>query len=557
MTSSEKSPFVSFKSKKILRSSSSKPSIADGEPASVLSDRSPWSSKTPEKPINPPRRTSNRRAAYSVKQVREAAEKLRNSRLRPSIEPDSIICDGLEAARSSGATEIQRAKKTDESSDLPERYQMLIKFFDSFDNSIRLLIMKGSMCTFTNISSKIEAFTNRRFTYSHLAQLKFILPEAIEIKKIVTRDELTFCMKPNLHITLNINAITERKQQLSSQSGHPYMRKLFRSRLLDYFKSHPEDDIPEEELPEPFNKSKQVLLTSETDNSSLAGESSNFLPASHLSKSFSRGFSMKALQTEKKSTSPFQSIPVSNLSDSKFTSSTFDDESHQSSSLPVTPLKEMVVSKTAVTPLKEMVVSKTDGECTSGELVLTPLKLMSVTPIVKTQKRCFMTPNNDADTSKLLKRPPRSRSLKFDSPTKCKKNVKSNDDDILDILPDHVLQSIRDKEMKAIEERDPAISQAKWRRQMISSLPKLFDTIVFLYQSIKRSVLTKNDLIHKIISSHLDIVDRREIEEQVRLLQELAPEWIYEKFASTGDLLVYVNKISNPQSIRARMAEAK
>ena len=59
-----------------------------------------------------------------------------------------------------------------------------------------------------------------------------------------------------------------------------------------------------------------------------------------------------------------------------------------------------------------------------------------------------------------------------------------------------------------MEERDPAISQAKWRRQMIASLPKLFNMIHFLFQSIKRSVITKEELIHKIISSHLQIADR-------------------------------------------------
>lgn len=53
------------------------------------------------------------------------------------------------------------------------------------------------------------------------------------------------------------------------------------------------------------------------------------------------------------------------------------------------------------------------------------------------------------------------------------------------------------------------------------------------------------------------MVDRREVEEQLRLLQELAPEWICEKSASSGDLLVCINKISIPEMVRARLAEAK
>lgn len=59
-----------------------------------------------------------------------------------------------------------------------------------------------------------------------------------------------------------------------------------------------------------------------------------------------------------------------------------------------------------------------------------------------------------------------------------------------------------------MEERDPAISQAKRRRQMIACLPKLFNMIHYLFQSIKRSVITKEELIYKIISSHCDIIDK-------------------------------------------------
>lgn len=71
-----------------------------------------------------------------------------------------------------------------------------------------------------------------------------------------------------------------------------------------------------------------------------------------------------------------------------------------------------------------------------------------------------------------------------------------------------MLLQIMEKERKALLEKDPAISQAKWRQKMIVGLPKLFDMIYFLFQSIRRSVITKEELMHKIVSSHLDIVDR-------------------------------------------------
>lgn len=43
---------------------------------------------------------------------------------------------------------------------------------------------------------------------------------------------------------------------------------------------------------------------------------------------------------------------------------------------------------------------------------------------------------------------------------------------------------------------------------MIAGLPKLFNMIHFLFQSINRSVITKEELMHKILASHSDITER-------------------------------------------------
>ena len=122
---------------------------------------------------------------------------------------------------------------------------------------------------------------------------------------------------------------------------------------------------------------------------------------------------------------------------------------------------------------------------------------------------------------------------------------------------------IREKERIAMEERDPAITQAKKRKKIIANLPRLFDMIRVLLR--QRNCITKVELVSKIISSHSDIVDRSkalfyvkviyyfifflytdfvwfvfigEAEEQLSLLQELAPEWISEKQVSSGDFLL-------------------
>lgn len=52
-------------------------------------------------------------------------------------------------------------------------------------------------------------------------------------------DERSSCMKPDLHVSINIDAI-ENDGKLKSESGNMHLRKVFRVRLLDYLKSHPE-----------------------------------------------------------------------------------------------------------------------------------------------------------------------------------------------------------------------------------------------------------------------------------------------------------------------------
>ncbi|KAK1423424.1 hypothetical protein QVD17_18727 [Tagetes erecta] len=133
-------------------------------------------------------------------------------------------------------------------------------------------------------------------------------------------------------------------------------------------------------------------------------------------------------------------------------------------------------------------------------------------------------------------------------------NDDDDDDDLADILSHDLLATIKERELKVLEENKPEISLAKWRKQMISRLPKLFDTLLFYFQSSKRTVMTKVELVNMIISNQLEVVDP--IDEQLRLLQELAPEWVYEKTASSGDILFCVNKISSPELIRSRILEA-
>jgi chromatin licensing and DNA replication factor 1 len=199
---------------------------------------------------------------------------------------------------------------------------------------------------------------------------------------------------------------------------------------------------------------------------------------------------------------------------------------------------------------------------TPARFVSTPARLMTATPALKPPKRHFMSPDDNSTSSpdKLVKRPPSSRSLKFNTPMKNENAADglSSGDDILDILPDYLLHSvcpffcymkenlrsficfannrsvdfkfsyisrwllflcnglnlilqIREKERIAMEERDPAISQAKKRKKIIASLPKLFNMIDMMFHSKNRSVMTKEELMSNIVSNHRDIIDRSKI----------------------------------------------
>ena len=79
----------------------------------------------------------------------------------------------------------------------------------------------------------------RRFSYGHLAKLKHILPEAIEIKKMLIFDESTSCMKPDLRVSIIVDAI-DYGDKSESKTKNLNLRRVFRSRLADYLKAHPE-----------------------------------------------------------------------------------------------------------------------------------------------------------------------------------------------------------------------------------------------------------------------------------------------------------------------------
>lgn len=79
----------------------------------------------------------------------------------------------------------------------------------------------------------------RRFSYGHLAQLKYVLPEAISVEKILIRDERTLCIKPDLQVALQLDAF-DNSGKGKMDSGYSILKKMFHARILEFFKTHPE-----------------------------------------------------------------------------------------------------------------------------------------------------------------------------------------------------------------------------------------------------------------------------------------------------------------------------
>lgn len=298
------------------------------------------------------------------------------------------------------------------------------------------------------------------------------------------------------------------------------------------------DEIPEELLPEPFNrkeldvhsnmktptssfpiKTSTVALTAlqsavsetcirddeiaegtEQDLNSNINNSPNMsfplgtsieahrkqqpVVASHLSRSFHKRFSQKVISHEvqnyplnlsktdlQSSVLPVPESPLNKSSSKEKSSSAAGTPSPSKLSFESTSNEKCLAvhaspahlpqSCPPATPSKEIDAMNNENgspaeianiHSTPAKHVLTPAGLMNVTPTLYPPKRCYMSPEDDSTSSpnKLIRRPPRSRSLKFDTPIK-NGNIGdemddtggvSVDNDVFDILPENILQSV-------------------------------------------------------------------------------------------------------------------
>ncbi|CAL5057666.1 unnamed protein product [Urochloa decumbens] len=515
---------------------------------------------TPEKPEERPR-ARGRSLAFSVKEVRRAALGLRRPEketppLATAEEADELVSVERELGVGAGASQSPVKRKPEVK--LPESYEMLCEFFNCLESSTRLLRMKGSKASFPNICASIQHLSERRFTYSHLAQLKYIMPEAIVINKILLRDDTTCCMKPDLQVNLVVGAVESVKKQ-KGETAYSALRRIFRQRLVDFFRDHPEgDDIPEHELPHPFNKTRLSMPqaaprmvpepTSTIVSSDISGQQAATM--SHMSQSFKRRFSQR---------SPISSVTASATSPLVKVESTV-----------LSPLSRNSLSGSIEAQPEEdgkVVISKSGvSDSTPAKYASTPVRLMASTPDLKTPKRPISAAGHGTPPLKMAKRSARAKL--FTTPTKDASSMDGenqnaaistvdSDDELLSFLPKSLLQSVKQKEQRAMEEKETGFADQVKRQKLIASLPSIFDNVFLIYQSRQRSVMTKQELIHKIVASSPKIVDRSEVEEQLTLLNELVPEWISEKTARSGDVLCCVDATLSQADIRQRLYAAE
>ncbi|XP_065050755.1 CDT1-like protein a, chloroplastic [Musa acuminata AAA Group] len=305
----------------------------------------------------------------------------------------------------------------------------------------------------------------------------YIMPEAIMIKKVVLHDETTCCVKPELQITLQVDAVAE---NINGESGSKYsiLTKLFRERIVDFYNGHPqEDEVPEVQLPHPFNQTKPSVLPralnfnfepTRTESTSSAATQQQFLVPSHIPQSFHRWFSKK------------NPIPASEKTPLMCLSQAWpkDDLSVSAASSPIKcasnpPIikKSLLCSSISNTLSSNCRISEEEAhmlvradnsppkepnipEETPAKTVSIPLRLMCNTPELPTPKRrrpspsCDSTPLNESlkrsTRTKLFMTP--EKSAKAGEEENTGRSVSSaaaadddDDDDVLDIQPESLL----------------------------------------------------------------------------------------------------------------------
>lgn len=489
-----------------------------------------------------------------------------------------------------------------------ERHKTIVELFDSMNCSLRLLVMRKKSPTFQNISAQVEVLTQRRFSYGHLARIKYLLPEAIQMDTILVHDKKSLCMKPDMKIGVLFDVVEGHDEE----SDFIALRQLFASRLVDYFIKHPEAcDIPQAILPGPFNQSKEAAFEDKAGDHSTAvfcepfseisetiapepmitDQSREYLPAaiesqmlstpSHLRPSFNRHFSQKTFSEEEKvqllaspvpsSVSPSCDLHNEHLNEartgefpefcSKFNFRTnLDIKSERARQLCIPFSKSTSFNPLPSQPINPEVsadvYTSTSPKCKPDSSVD---KLLLETPAQSTPRRAMHSSDEKhKDTTgqkQTLSCKPAKRVLDF-SYIEADKGAS----EYYEFLHDSSTQPLAGSSslLKKVEGSlghssvDQKTCQSDTVHQQLSiQLPDLVSLVHHIFQSVNFSPITKEELVHKIILDSLDIVDRWEVEEQIGILEKRVPDWICRLPAPSGDVLYKIKKMSDLDTVQA------
>ncbi|PON53614.1 DNA replication factor [Trema orientale] len=462
---------------------------------------------------------------------------------------------------------------------LPEKYKTIVEFYDSMCCSLKLLGLCKRLPTFENVSTQIGVLTKRNFSYRHLAQIKYILPEALQIEKILIHDKKTLSMKSDMKITLLFDTV----EGHSEVSDFIALSQVFSLRLYNFCSTHPEaSDVPEAVLPEPFIQRNQINIPNKLLSDCYVKSEPDLIEPELLSEKdypnahFSRHFSQNAV-VENEKTQDLVSIvhpPLNGLDkqDCKkeqqgesncITSQDTNNGHGMPKKFPGTCCKSVSIHPQLQpdSPQSSVGISTAENplaDLTSGTLMIeTPsqsiprrlvssydvshkiMSSQSSTPGCKPAKRVLNFFHVEGDES--------ASSEESADKSKCDENVChgishtsegfSEDGDTLG-------------SSSAPQERQVCDSMCQ---NISSSLVDMIALIHSIFKSANCFPITKEELVHKIIINNLDIVEKREVEEQIDLLERLVPDWIYKELAPSGDIMYNIKDVSDLDSIQAKL----
>ncbi|NP_001146884.2 CDT1a protein [Zea mays] len=452
-----------------------------------------------------------------------------------------------------------------ESIELLDKHKDLLSLFNRMESSIRLLHLRKKMATFNNIATQVEILTKRKLLYSHLAQMKHLFPEAIQIKRILVHDEKSLCMYADMEITLLMDVV-----ECTSPDQSPSMTicEAFYSKLLSFLDAHHKGaDIPEAILPELFNSKPREKLYLEAVHNGYAAESplqgateERFLNASHFPQSFRKLMSQKIIADGIQKTQ-LLSDPADLSSVIAYgTKGSNGNPKKEDEHAPVPGKYEI-----SATPSRHLISCCQEGTPKQGT---SESPLFSGTPVMQTPKRQLPTSlDKPKATCGHISEPCSASSARRSLNTLLKFEVGSPYYDGVehtDTTKKGMISEDSSNFNKSFEEDSPVLFIDKDKidevdsvdsQEKIASLHTTFDIVCDISHPTKNSLITKQELFHNILANNLEIEEIGEIEEQLNILEDLAPDLISKKMINGGEILYSIQPISDQNSVRVRLVE--